>query len=61
MNYATTNGTATAGSDYTAKSGTLTWSNGDSADKYFDVVITNDSIYEGNETFTISLSGASGA
>ncbi len=61
MNYATANGTAPAGSKYTAKSGTLSWSNGDTADKYFDVVVINNSTYEGDETFTVSLSGASGA
>jgi hypothetical protein len=61
VNYATANGTATAGSDYTAKSGTLSWSDGDAADKYFDVSITNDSTPENDETFTANLSGASGA
>jgi hypothetical protein len=59
--YATANGTATAGSDYTAKSGTLNWSSGDAADKSFDVTILNDGIYEGDETFTVTLSGATGA
>ena len=61
VSYATANGTATAGSDYTAVSGTLNWADGDAADKYFDVPILNDSVYEGNETLTASLSGASGA
>jgi predicted MPP superfamily phosphohydrolase len=61
VSYATADGTATAGSDYTAKSGILNWSNGDAADNYFDVPILNDSDYEGNETFTPSLSGATGA
>ncbi len=61
VNYATANGTASAGSDYTAKSGTLNWTDGDAADKYFDVLITDDSAYEGNEGFTATLSGASGA
>ena len=61
VNYATANGTATAGSDYTANSGTLSWSAGDAADKYFDVSITNDSTLDNNEIFTANLSGASGA
>ncbi len=61
VNYATANGAATAGSDYTSRSGTLSWSDGDAADKYFDVPITNDTNVEGNETFTANLSGASGA
>ena len=60
-NYATADGSATAGSDYTDTSGTLDWSDGDTADKYFDVPILDDSAYEGDETFTVSLSGAIGA
>ncbi|MBK8741933.1 MAG: hypothetical protein IPM02_21570 [Betaproteobacteria bacterium] len=46
VDYATSNGTATAGSDYTAKSGTLMWGNGDSANKTFNVPITNDAAVE---------------
>ena len=61
VGYATANGTATAGTDYTSKSGTLNWSGGDAADKYFDVTILNDGVYEGDETFKANLSGASGA
>jgi len=61
VNYATANGTATGGSDYTTKSGTLSWANGDSAFKTFTVSILNDATYEGNETFTVTLSGATGA
>lgn len=56
--YATANGTAIAGSDYTAASGTLNWANGDSAQKFFDVTILDDASYEGNETFSVNLSGA---
>lgn len=61
VNYATANGTASAGSDYTATSGTLNWAHGDSANKTFGVPILGDSLYEGNETFTVTLSGAVGA
>jgi hypothetical protein len=61
VNYATANSTATAGSDYTTKSGILSRADGDSSDKYFDVSITDDSTPEGDETFTANLSGASGA
>ncbi|MEK6748701.1 MAG: Calx-beta domain-containing protein [Pseudomonadota bacterium] len=59
-NYATANGTATSGSDYTATSGTLAWTAGDSANKTFSITILDDSVYEGNETVTLSLSGATG-
>jgi len=54
-NYATTDGTATAGSDYTQTTGTLYWSYGDSADKTITIAITDDGDSEGNETFTITL------
>jgi Calx-beta domain-containing protein/IPT/TIG domain-containing protein len=57
VNYATANGTATAGNDYTAASGTLSFADGESSKSFF-VPITNDLIYEGNETFTVTLSGA---
>ena len=61
VSYATSNGTATAGSDYTAASGTLTWADQDSAQKYVDVAILDDAVYEGNETFYVNLSNATGA
>ncbi|OAD24062.1 Na-Ca exchanger/integrin-beta4 domain protein, partial [Candidatus Thiomargarita nelsonii] len=54
-NYATTDGTATAGSDYTQTTGTLSWADGDSADKTITIAIIDDGDSEGNETFTITL------
>jgi hypothetical protein len=60
VSYATSDSTATAGSDYTAASGTLSWANGDTANKTFTVSIAKDSVYEGNETFTITLKSPSG-
>jgi hypothetical protein len=61
VQYATADGSATAGEDYTATSGTLTWTDGDSSDKSITVPILNDSIYyEGDESFTITLSNPSG-
>ena len=60
VNYSTANGTATAGSDYTARSGTVTFAAGETT-KTVTVPITGDGAVEGNETFTISLAGASGA
>ncbi len=57
VDYATSNGTATAGSDYTATSGTLTWLTGDSASKTITVPTTaNASIFEPSEAFTVTLS-----
>jgi hypothetical protein len=55
VNYATTDGTATDGSDYVGATGTLTWADGDSSDKTFTVTITDNSLSEGNKTFTVTL------
>src|SRR4029077_19589137 len=59
VNYATSNGPATAGSDYTATNGTLTFGVGETT-KTFTIAITDDSLVEGNETVTLKLSGATG-
>lgn len=60
ISYATANGTATAGSDYTSASGTLSWADGDLADKTFTVTIVDDATVEGSEAFTVSLSSPTG-
>jgi Calx-beta domain/Peptidase_C39 like family len=60
VSYSESNGTATAGSDYTSTSGNLSWSNGDTANKTFTVAITNDTLHEPNETFTVTLSSPTG-
>ena len=61
VNYATANGTATAGSDYTAKSGTLTFTNTAAGSQTFTVQTTEDNVDEGTgETFTVSISSPSG-
>jgi hypothetical protein len=60
VNYQTVDGTATAGSDYTAVSGTLTFAPGESA-KTIDIPILPDGIYEPSETFGISLGQPSGS
>ncbi len=55
VRYSTANGTATAGQDYTAMSGTLTFAAGvDSLS--FQVPIRNDTLDEANETVKLSLS-----
>jgi len=41
VDYATANGTALAGVQYTTTTGTLTWTNGDSAYKYIDVPVAD--------------------
>ncbi|MEP6849461.1 MAG: Calx-beta domain-containing protein [Acidobacteriota bacterium] len=55
VNYATSNGTATAGQDYTTASGTLSWANGDTTAKTFTIPITSDAIDEPNETVNLTL------
>ncbi len=56
VNYITSNGTATAGSDYTAASGVLSWGDGDTADQVITIAINNDAATEGNETIILTLS-----
>ena len=61
VDYATADGTATAGGDYTAKAGTLVFAPGVTS-AHVKVPITADTADEGCcETFTLRLSGASGA
>ncbi len=62
VNYATANGTAIAGSDYTAKSGKIKWAVGTSTlTKSVGILLTNDASNENNETFKVNLSGATPA
>ncbi|WP_170114188.1 Calx-beta domain-containing protein, partial [Kangiella spongicola] len=56
FNYTTNDGTALAGSDYTATSGTQTFTGNDGETIIISVPITNDTIVEDNETFTLDLS-----
>ena len=60
VDYATSDGTATAGSDYTSTSGTLTFDAGTTS-KTISVSIADDETDESDETFTVTLSNASGA
>ena len=59
VNWATANGTATAGVDYTAGNGVLTFAPGE-ASKTIDVAITGDSLDEANETLSVNLSSPTG-
>jgi hypothetical protein len=61
VNIATTGITATPNVDYATQIDTLSWAAGDSAPKTFVVPIFSDSLIEGNETFTITLSSPAGA
>jgi hypothetical protein len=59
VDYATTDGSAAAGSDYTAMSGTLTFGPGETT-KTFAVPITNDGTHENAESFGVALSNPAG-
>lgn len=60
VDYATSDGTATSGADYTAASGTLNWAAGDLGERSINVALVNDAASEANETFRITLSNATG-
>ena len=60
VDYATSDGTAVAGSDYTAASGALTFNAGDTS-QTVQVTVLTDSEDEGQETLTLSLSNPSQA
>jgi VCBS repeat-containing protein len=60
VNYSTTNGTAAAGSDFTAATGTLNFAIGETS-KQVEITITGDLANEIDETLNLTLSNASGA
>jgi|GEM_PF-6383715 len=60
VDYGTANGTATAGTDYTASSGTLSWASGDDTAKSFTIPVINDSIPTGDKTVNLTLTNATG-
>ena len=65
VNFATSNGTALAGSDYSAATGTLNWADGDTAAKTVNITLLNNPTFAASKTLTITLSaptfGALGA
>ena len=56
VRYATANGTAAAGSDYTATSGKLTFNPGET--KIITVAVKGDKLYETDETFLLNVTDA---
>ena len=60
VDYASADGTAKAGEDYTAASGTLVFAPGET-EKTVAVAVLDDAHDEGEETFVLRLSNASGA
>ncbi len=61
VDFATADGTAVGGSDYTAANGTLTWPDGVSGNQTISILITDDNSAEFSESFTVTLSNVSGA
>jgi probable HAF family extracellular repeat protein len=59
VNYATASGTATAGTDYVSKSGTVTFLPGETS-KQITISVKGDKTKEADETFFVNLSSASG-
>jgi hypothetical protein len=59
VDYATADGDAVGGSDYTAASGTLTWPDGLSGNLTISIAITDDVSVELSESFTVTLSNVS--
>lgn len=59
VDFATADGTAVAGSDYDATSGTLSFADGETS-KTFTVTLLGDVAVEGDETFAVTLSNATG-
>ncbi|HEY2635500.1 MAG TPA: Calx-beta domain-containing protein, partial [Steroidobacteraceae bacterium] len=57
----TVNGTAIAGKDFTALNSKVTWANGDAADKWCNVTVSNATPFTGQKTFYVKLSNPTGA
>ncbi len=60
VSYLVAGGTATGGADFVAALGTLSWGNGDTANKVINVALVNDSAVEPAETLTVTLSNPLG-
>ena len=54
VDYATSDGSATAGEDYNAAEGSLSFMPGD-VERTISVMLTEDTMYEGDETFALTL------
>ena len=59
VDFETSNGTATAGSDYAATTGKLTLNQGETSKSFF-ITFINDSVFEGDETLNVTLSNPTG-
>jgi hypothetical protein len=60
VTYATADGSAVAGTAYTASSGTLTWADQDAGSRTITVPIVDQHVTGGSQSFSVTLSGATG-
>ncbi|MBC7623112.1 MAG: hypothetical protein H7232_06990 [Aeromicrobium sp.] len=60
VSYATVAGSAVAGSDYVAQSGTLNWADGESGTKIITVQILQDRVLDGPKGFTVTIETLTG-
>lgn len=58
--YATSPGSAGAGTDYTPVNGTLSWANGEGGNKTFQVPVLDDTASDGNKTVNLLLQNPGG-
>ena len=58
--YGTADDTASEPSDYGAASGTLSWGDGETGTRSFSVAVVDDTDFEGDEQFALSLSSPTG-
>jgi hypothetical protein len=59
--FATANGTAVAGTDYTSERGAVSWQNGDMSPKTFTIPINNSKPFTGTKTLAVAIASAQGA
>ncbi len=60
LSYSVNSGTAVSGSDFTPQSGTLNWAASDSTSKNLVIPLLADTLVEGSEQFTVTLSSLEG-
>jgi len=58
VGFGTMNGTATAGTDFVATNGVVSWADGEGGPKTFVVLLVNDGVEEPDKTFAVTLTGA---
>jgi hypothetical protein len=58
--YATSNGSAVAGADFTQTTGTVQWASGDATSKTISIPVSDATSFSGTKSFTIALSNATG-